>query len=92
MAIRYILWQFGIYFPALVFWTKKNLATLLTTKKQSSTNSPVKITKLNECLSRVGDIYFSVEIFRPMTQFISVTRMSEDILGNIFVQKISPTK
>jgi hypothetical protein len=28
MAIWYILWSFGIFFPLLVFWTKKNLATL----------------------------------------------------------------
>jgi hypothetical protein len=30
MAIWYILWQFGIFFPVLVFWTKTNLATLKT--------------------------------------------------------------
>jgi hypothetical protein len=29
MAIGYILWSFGIFFPVLVFCTKKNLATLL---------------------------------------------------------------
>jgi hypothetical protein len=29
MAIRYILWYFGIFFPVLVFWTKKNLASLV---------------------------------------------------------------
>jgi hypothetical protein len=29
MAIWYILWFFGIYFPLLVFWTDKNLATLV---------------------------------------------------------------
>jgi hypothetical protein len=28
-AIGNILWPFGIFFPVLVFWTKKNLATLL---------------------------------------------------------------
>jgi hypothetical protein len=28
MVIWYILWQFGIFCPVLVFWTKKNLATL----------------------------------------------------------------
>jgi hypothetical protein len=28
MALWYILWQFGIFFRILVFWTKKNLATL----------------------------------------------------------------
>jgi hypothetical protein len=28
MAIWYILWSFGIFFPVLVFCTKKNLATL----------------------------------------------------------------
>jgi hypothetical protein len=29
MAIWYILWLFGIFFPVLVCWTNKNLATLL---------------------------------------------------------------
>jgi hypothetical protein len=29
MAIWYILWQFGVFFRVLDFWTKKNLATLL---------------------------------------------------------------
>jgi hypothetical protein len=33
-AIWYILWLFGIYFPALVFCTKKNLATLLRLKSR----------------------------------------------------------
>jgi hypothetical protein len=28
MAIWYILWWFGIFFPVLVCYTKKNLATL----------------------------------------------------------------
>jgi hypothetical protein len=28
VAIWYILWYFGIISPVLVFWTKKNLATL----------------------------------------------------------------
>jgi hypothetical protein len=28
MAIWYILWSFGTFFPVLVFCTKKNLATL----------------------------------------------------------------
>jgi hypothetical protein len=28
-AIGNILWPFGIFFPVLVFWTKKNLATLV---------------------------------------------------------------
>jgi hypothetical protein len=30
MDIWYSLWKFGIFFPALVFCTKKNLATLVT--------------------------------------------------------------
>jgi hypothetical protein len=29
MDIWYILWSFGLFFPVLVFCTKKNLATLL---------------------------------------------------------------
>jgi hypothetical protein len=29
MAIWYILWSFGIFFPVLVCCTKKNLATLV---------------------------------------------------------------
>jgi hypothetical protein len=28
MAVWYILWSFGIYFPIWYVWTKKNLATL----------------------------------------------------------------
>jgi hypothetical protein len=28
MAIRYILWTFGIFFPVLVCWTKRNLANV----------------------------------------------------------------
>jgi hypothetical protein len=32
MAIWYILWSFGIFFTVLVFYTKKNLATLGTTQ------------------------------------------------------------
>jgi amino acid permease len=32
MAIRYILWSFGIFLPVLVFCTKKNLATLRKTR------------------------------------------------------------
>jgi hypothetical protein len=35
MAIWYILWSFGIFFPVLVFCTKKNLATLPERKKKS---------------------------------------------------------
>jgi hypothetical protein len=31
IAIRYILWSFGVYIPVLVFCTKKNLATLMST-------------------------------------------------------------
>jgi hypothetical protein len=31
-AIGNILWPFGIFFPVLVFWSKKNLATLQTTQ------------------------------------------------------------
>jgi hypothetical protein len=29
MAVWYILWQFGLFIRVLEFWTKKNLATLL---------------------------------------------------------------
>jgi hypothetical protein len=29
MAIWYILWQLGIFFPFLVYWIKINLATLV---------------------------------------------------------------
>jgi hypothetical protein len=29
MDIWYVLWLFGIFFPILVFWTLKNLATLV---------------------------------------------------------------
>jgi hypothetical protein len=29
-----MLWPFGIFFTVLVFWTKKNLATLLQTDLQ----------------------------------------------------------
>jgi hypothetical protein len=32
MAIWYILWSFGIFFPVLVCFTKKNLATLCYTE------------------------------------------------------------
>jgi hypothetical protein len=31
MNIWYILWSFDIFLPVLVFYTKKNLATLLLT-------------------------------------------------------------
>jgi hypothetical protein len=31
MDVWYSLWKFGIFYPVLVFWTKKNLATLLLT-------------------------------------------------------------
>jgi hypothetical protein len=34
MAIRYILWKFGILFTVLVCCTKKNLATLFLTLKE----------------------------------------------------------
>jgi hypothetical protein len=36
MDIWYSSWKFGIFFPALVFCTKKNLATLLETGKKSA--------------------------------------------------------
>jgi hypothetical protein len=32
MAIWYILWSFGIFFPVLVFCTEKNPATLSQTR------------------------------------------------------------
>jgi hypothetical protein len=35
VAIGYILWLFGIFFPVWVCCTKKNLATLLTTQRGS---------------------------------------------------------
>jgi hypothetical protein len=34
MAIWYILWSFGIFFPILVFCTKKNLATQVIEERQ----------------------------------------------------------
>jgi hypothetical protein len=33
LDICYIVWSFGIYFPVLVYCTKKNLATLMLTCK-----------------------------------------------------------
>jgi hypothetical protein len=32
ISIRYTFWSFGMLPPVLVFWTKKNLATLLPKK------------------------------------------------------------
>jgi hypothetical protein len=40
----YILWSFGIFFPVLVFFTKKNLATPL---KPFSDVDQVKAEKIN---------------------------------------------
>jgi hypothetical protein len=40
-AIWNILWQFGIFFPVLVFWTKKNLATLLQMPVFPNMSSPI---------------------------------------------------
>jgi hypothetical protein len=40
MDIWYSLWKFGIFFPVLVFCTKKNLATLV--RGQISKASPMR--------------------------------------------------
>jgi hypothetical protein len=37
MAIRYILWPFGTFFPVLVYCTEENLAALQETRKKYST-------------------------------------------------------
>jgi hypothetical protein len=39
MAIWYICWPFGIFFPVLVCCNKKNLATLLVTARRKMATS-----------------------------------------------------
>jgi hypothetical protein len=39
MVIWYILWSFGIFTPVSVFWSKKNLATLVWTCRVRSFNA-----------------------------------------------------
>jgi hypothetical protein len=58
LAIWYILWSLGIYFPVLVFCTKKNLATLVNASP-SQTVWPVRAMffKLQEWHNFFGQCY-----------------------------------
>jgi hypothetical protein len=49
MAIWYILRLFGILFPVLVFWTKKNLATLVGIASRQKLSFPYHKLFINIC-------------------------------------------